>query len=253
MKDSKLLGSSKPQHTNQLGQPVGAALPDWKPVQLPGKETISGRFCRIEPLNPEAHAQALYSANSLDIEGRMWTYLPYGPFETFSNYLEWMQNICQTDNSLFYAIFDLAADKAVGLASYMEISPNAGSIEVGHLAYSPWMQQTIVSTEAMYLMMKNAFRLGYRRYQWRCNALNAPSCAAAQRLGLSYEGIFRQANVIKGLSRDTAWFAAIDAEWPAIQGAFLRWLSPDNFDENGIQKVRLSDLTGSILKQRYKP
>jgi RimJ/RimL family protein N-acetyltransferase len=121
---------------------------------------------------------------------------------------------------------------------------------VGHLAYSPLLQRTPVSTEAMYLMMDGAFRLGYRRYEWNANALNAASRAAAQRLGLSFEGVFRQAAISKGRSRDTAWFAAIDTEWPALRDAFLRWLSPDNFDERGKQKIRLSTLTGSILNQR---
>ncbi|TGN01562.1 GNAT family N-acetyltransferase [Leptospira yasudae] len=236
---------------NSLGQPIGTPLPDWKPASLPKKETMQGRFCRLEPLDPERHAESLYSANSLDAGGAMWTYLPYGPFKTFSEYQEWMKNTCLTEDPLFFTILDLSSDRAVGLASYAEISPKAGSIEVGHLAYSPLMRQSPVSSEAMYLMMKNAFELGYRRYQWRCNALNFPSATAAQRIGLSFEGIFRQANVLKGHSRDTAWFSAIDEEWPAIQEAFLKWLNPDNFDENGFQKVRLSDLTGPILKRKY--
>ncbi|MDV6235969.1 GNAT family protein [Leptospira ellisii] len=239
--------------TNTLGQPIGTPLSDWRPASLPKKETMQGRFCRLEPLDPERHAKALYSANSLDAEGAMWTYLPYGPFETLGEYREWMQSACLTEDPLFFTIFDLTSDCAVGLASYAEISPKAGSIEVGHLAYSPLMRQTPVSTETMYLMMKNAFQLGYRRYQWRCNVLNASSRAAAQRIGLSFEGIFRQANVLKGYNRDTAWFAAVDEEWPAIRNAFSKWLSPDNFDENGIQKNRLSDLTEPILKKKFVP
>lgn len=243
----------KTQNTNRFGQPIGKALPDWKTAQYTKKETIEGRYCKLEPLELTLHAEALYSANLQDREGRMWTYLPYGPFETFSEYQEWIKNTCQKEDPFFFTIIDLAINQPVGIASYAEIQPSAGSIEVGHLAYSPLMQKTKISTEAMYLMMENAFKLGYRRYQWRCNALNAPSCAAAQRLGLSFEGIFRQANVLKGCNRDTAWFAIIDSEWPEAQSAFLSWLNDGNFDENGNQKIRLSELTSPILKHRYNP
>jgi RimJ/RimL family protein N-acetyltransferase len=211
---------------------------------------MEGIFCRLERLDPDVHASSLYAANALDVEGRMWTYLPYGPFASFESYRAWMDDNCRGGDPLFYAIIDKQTNKPVGLASYKRIDPRNGSIEVGHLAYSPLLQRTPVSTEAMYLMMDGAFRLGYRRYEWNANALNAASRAAAQRLGLSFEGVFRQAAISKGRSRDTAWFAAIDTEWPALRDAFLRWLSPDNFDERGKQKIRLSTLTGSILNQR---
>ncbi len=180
----------------------------------------------------------------------MWTYLSYGPFATFESYRAWMDNTCQGSDPLFYAIIDKKTNKAVGVASYKRVDPRNGSIEVGHLAYSPLLQRTAASTEAMYLMMRRAFSLGYRGYEWNCNALNARSWAAAQRLGLSFEGVFRQAAIVRGRNRDTAWFAAIDTEWPALRDAFLRWFSPDNFDEQGRQKIRLSVLTGPILKQR---
>ena len=149
----------------------------------------------------------------------------------------------QAHDPLFYAIVDLAKGEAVGVASYLRISPSSGSIEVGHINYSPLLQRTPAATEAMYLMMAQAFDLGYRRYEWKCHALNAPSRSAAQRLGFSFEGIFRQAAVVKGRNRDTAWYAAIDEEWPALREAFERWLDPTNFDEKGNQRVRLSDLT----------
>lgn len=253
MRDFEPKNSKESYDINELEQPIGFPVSDWKPPILPAKETMNGKFCRLEPLDPDAHSRELYEANSLDRQGRMWTYLPYGPFETYSDYREWMEKDCRSNDPLFFTIFENSTNKAVGLASYAEISPNAGAIEVGHLAYSPLLQRTIASTEAMYLMMENAFRLGYRRYQWRCNALNAPSFSAAQRLGLSFEGIFRQANVLKGRSRDTAWFAAIDAEWPDIQNAFLQWMSSENFDENGVQKIGLSALTDSILKRKFVP
>lgn len=235
---------------NKLAQPVGFVVPDWKPPQVPAGEMMEGRFCRLERLDPDVHASPLYSANALDAEGRMWTYLSYGPFATIESYRAWIDNTCRGGDPLFYAIVDRKTDKAAGVASYTRIDPRNGSIEVGHVAYSPSLQRTAAATEAIYLMMEKAFSLGYRRFEWKCNALNAPSRAAAQRLGLSFEGVFRQAAISKGRNRDTAWFAAIDTEWPALRDAFLRWLSPDNFDEQGKQKLRLSALTGSILKQR---
>jgi RimJ/RimL family protein N-acetyltransferase len=238
------------QHdTNALDQPIGFVVPGWTGAQLPSRKPMEGRFCRLEPLDPDVHAPALYAANALDVEGKMWTYLSYGPFDAFESYRVWMDGFCRGDDPLFYAIVDRTTNKAVGLASHVRIDPHAGSIEVGHLSYSPLLQRKPAATEAMYLMMERAFSLGYRRYEWKCNALNARSREAAERLGLSFEGIFRQATVFKGRNRDTAWYAAIDKEWPALRDAFLRWLSPDNFDEQGRQKIRLSALTRSIVKQ----
>ncbi len=176
--------------------------------------------------------------------------MPYGPFDSPKSFVVWVQGVCRADDVLFHAIVDNAAGKAAGVASYLRIAPASGSIEVGHIAFSPSLQRTAAATEAMYFMMKRAFELGYRRYEWKCDALNARSCAAAQRLGLSFEGIFRQAGVYKGRNRDTAWYAAIDSEWPALQTAFRQWLDPANFDKNGCQRMRLSDLTAPILKQR---
>jgi RimJ/RimL family protein N-acetyltransferase len=199
----------------------------------------------VEPLTP-AHTADLLAANQTDSDGRMWTYLPYGPF-TATDYAAWVERVCQSDDPLFHAIVDLTTNKAVGVASYLRIEPSVGCIEVGHIAYSPVLQRTPAATEAMYLLMQRAFELGYRRYEWKCDALNAPSRAAAQRLGLSYEGLFRQATLYKGRNRDTAWYAAIDAEWPALQEAFTRWLDPQNFDAHGQQRVRLSTLTRPLL------
>jgi RimJ/RimL family protein N-acetyltransferase len=232
------------------GQPIGFALDTWKPPRRPPREPMAGRFCRVEPLDPDRHAAHLHDANALDTQGRIWTYLPYGPFETLEDYLGWTNDRCRGEDPLFHAIVDSATGKAAGIASYLRIAPAIGSIEVGHINYSPPLQRTPAATEAMYLMMKRAFELGYRRYEWKCDALNAKSRAAAQRLGLSFEGVFRQATVYKGRNRDTAWYAAIDREWPALEGAFSRWLHPTNFDERGKQRVRLADLTAPILEQR---
>ena len=235
---------------NGLGQPIGFALDGWKPPPRPPRDPMAGRFCRVEPLDPDRHAADLYDANALDTEGRIWTYLPYGPFQSLENYRGWMHDHCRGDDPLFHAIVDTATGKAVGVASYLRITPASGSIEVGHINYSPLLQRTPAATEAMYLMMKRAFELGYRRYEWKCDALNARSRAAAQRLGLSFEGVFRQAAIYKGRNRDTAWYAAIDREWPALEEAFLRWLDPTNFDERGKNRIRLTDLTAPVLKQR---
>jgi RimJ/RimL family protein N-acetyltransferase len=236
--------------TNHLGQPIGLSVGDWRPPPMPPRTPMAGRFCRVEPLDLNQHADSLYDANTLDAEGRNWTYLPYGPFESRESYLDWARAATESDDPLFYAIIDSATDRAVGVAAYLRITPASGAIEVGHLNFSPLLQRTPAATEAMYLMMKRAFELGYRRYEWKCDALNAASRAAAQRFGLSFEGIFRQATVYKGRSRDTAWFAAIDSEWPALEATFTRWLDPANFDELGNQQTRLADLTGPILKAR---
>jgi RimJ/RimL family protein N-acetyltransferase len=229
--------------TNALNQPIGFPLPDWKPPATPSRDPMEGHFCRLEPLNPDLHAAALHAANALDCEGKMWTYLPYGPFATPDSYRSWVEDVCRHSDPLFFAIIDRATADAVGVASYLRINPAAGSIEVGHINYSPRLQRTPAATEAMFLIMERAFNLGYRRYEWKCDALNAPSCAAARRLGFSFEGVFRQASVVKGRNRDTAWFAVIDREWPVLKDAFQRWLQPANFDEQGRQRLRLSALT----------
>lgn len=238
------------EHRNHLGQPVGFPLPDWKPPSRPPREPMTGRYCRVEPIDPDRHAAELYEANARDPTGRAYTYLFSGPFDSFGAYLQWMKSSRMGDDPLTHAIIDTSTGKAVGVASYMRIDPKAGSIEVGSINYSPLLQRKRAATEAMYLMMKRVFELGYRRYEWKCDSLNAPSRAAAQRLGFSYEGTFRQAVVNKGRNRDTAWFAIIDSEWPELDRAFTRWLAPDNFDAQGKQQLRLSDLTAPILKRR---
>jgi RimJ/RimL family protein N-acetyltransferase len=235
---------------NHLGQCIGVPLPDWVPPPLPPREPMTGRFCRLEPLDPDRHAAALFEADAADADSRSWTYLAYGPFSTLASYRAWLSANCLGDDPLFFAIIDTADGRPAGVASYLRIAPAAGSIEVGHLHYSPRLQRHPAATEAMYLMMRWAFESGYRRYEWKCDAQNAASRAAAQRLGLSFEGVFRQATVYKGRNRDTAWYAAIDSEWPALRQAFQAWLDPRNFDEGGRQRTRLSDLTGPILKQR---
>jgi RimJ/RimL family protein N-acetyltransferase len=239
-----------PREVNAIGQILGFRVDGWTPPAPPPLEAMDGRTCRLEPLDPARHGAAVHNANVLDMEHRNWTYLPYGPFPRLEDYLDWARSVAGKDDPQFHAIVDRATGAAVGVASYLRIDPAAGSIEVGHINYSPRLQRTVAATEAMYLMMRRAFQLGYRRYEWKCNALNAPSRAAAQRLGLSYEGVFRQARVDKGRNRDTAWYAAIDEEWPALERAFQHWLDPANFDEQGRQRTSLSELTAPVLVAR---
>ncbi|WP_279452201.1 GNAT family protein [Aeromonas dhakensis] len=229
-------------HLNEFGQPVGAPLPDWRGAEFPPRRTLNGWGCRLEPLDPERHGPGLWQAFSAD-SGAMWTYLTTGPYAEEADMLVWLQECAAKTDPQFYTIFDEDGEQPLGLASYLRIDPLAGSIEVGWLHFSPALQRSRLATAAMALMMANAFALGYRRYEWKCNALNKPSWQAALRLGFSYEGTFRQNRVDKGRTRDTAWFSVIDREWPALQDCFARWLAPDNFDERGRQRLRLSELT----------
>jgi RimJ/RimL family protein N-acetyltransferase len=232
---------------NHLDQPIGASLAGWTAPPSPPREPMDGRHCRLEVLDPERHASLLFTAFAEDREGKNWTYLPYGPFATSESYRTWLEAYCLGDDPLFFAICRKPHGTPQGVASYLRITPTSGSIEVGHILYAPALQRTPAATEAMYLMMKRAFDLGYRRYEWKCDALNAASRTAAQRFGFSFEGIFRQATVYKGRNRDTAWYAVIDTEWPKLKQAFETWLDPTNFDIDGKQRTRLTDLTRPIL------
>jgi RimJ/RimL family protein N-acetyltransferase len=232
---------------NPFGQPIGDPLPEWMPPPFPPHTTMKGRFCVLEPLTL-AHAPALWEAFRLDSDGRNWTYLATDPFVTSAEFEAYVLQSSGSADPQFYAI--IVDGVAVGVASYLRITPAAGTIEVGHIHFSPRLQHTPAATEAMYLMMGRAFELGYRRYEWKCDALNAPSRRAAQRLGFSFEGIFRQALVTKGRNRDTAWYACIDDEWPALRHAFEAWLNPGNFDESGRQRQSLSAMTAPVLVAR---
>jgi RimJ/RimL family protein N-acetyltransferase len=231
------------QILNELGQPVGAPIKDWTGAGEPDRETILGLRCRLESLDADLHAAELHAAYAENRAGGNWTYLPYGPFETEKDYRDLVRGILTLRDTYFFAIVDALSEAPVGVASYLRAFPAMGSIEVGHLSYSPVLQQTPTSTEAMYLMMKRAFEdWGYRRYEWKCDSLNAPSCAAAQRLGFRYEGTFRKHVVANDRNRDTAWFAITDDEWPGIRAALESWLAPANFDDSGAQRARLADL-----------
>jgi RimJ/RimL family protein N-acetyltransferase len=226
---------------NEFGQPIGPPLSGWSPRPLPPRSPIEGRFCRVEPLDCDRHAADLFVANSADAEGRNWTYLPSGPYATFELYRAALAAALRRERASAHAIVECPGGRAVGVASYLAIDPENGTIEVGAINYSPRLQRTPAATEAMYLLMRRVFdELGYRRYEWKCDSLNARSRAAAQRLGFRSEGLFRQAVVYKGRSRDTAWYSVIDSEWPTLRAAFERWLDPSNFDAEGRQRVGLA-------------
>lgn len=222
-----------------------APLHDWTPPPAPPREVTDGRWARLEPLSAAHHARALYDANGDD--ERMWDYLFTGPYSDFAPYRAWAQEAEMSEDPFFLAVINKETGRAEGVASFMRITPAHGVIEVGNIAYSRPLRGTRAGTEAMYLMMRTAFQLGYRRYEWKCNALNAPSRKAAARLGFSFEGVFRQHMVVKGKNRDTAWFAVTDRDWPLLQTAYTTWLEPDNFDAEGRQKRNLADLTKPAL------
>jgi RimJ/RimL family protein N-acetyltransferase len=229
------------EHVNHLGQPIGSPLPNWTARTRPPRTAMVGQWCTVEPIDPARHATELYEAYALDKEGRNWTYLPYGPFPRFDDYRAWLERACLGDDPLVHPIIEHRSGRAAGVASLMRVDPAAGVIEVGGINYAPTLQRTPAATEAMYLMMRRVFdELGYRRYEWKCDALNTPSRAAAQRLGFRYEGMFRQATVTKMRNRDTCWFSILDSEWPALKAAFERWLDPSNFDAAGRQRQSLS-------------
>lgn len=232
--------------TNRLGQP----LPTWQPPPRPQAAVLQGQHCRLEPLDADTHAADLFRAFS-GHDG-LWDYMPYGPFSSASAYHRWVKDHQARPDPMFYAIRAQATGHAEGVASFLRITPEAGSIELGHICLSPALQHSIAATEAMALMMGWAFGAGYRRFEWKCNALNLPSRRAAQRLGFSFEGVFRHHMVVKGRNRDSAWFSVIDSEWPALTEAFSAWLAPSNFDAQGQQKERLSDLT-RLVRQASDP
>lgn len=233
---------------NALGQPIGDPVDGWTPRPRPDITVLDGRHARLERLDPDRHARALWNANALDATGANWTYLSVGPFARFDDYDAWLRSVATGTDPYFLTIVDRATGEPVGVASYLRIDPAMGVIEVGHINFSPLAQRRPVATDAMFLMMQYVFGLGYRRYEWKCDALNAPSRAAADRFGFSYEGLFRQALVYKGRNRDTAWFSIVDHEFPRLARAFETWLDAANFDGDGRQRQRLSALTAEARR-----
>ena len=233
---------------NEYGQPIGSPVPGWTPRPLPTKETLEGTFCRLERLNAARHADDLCEAYRAAPDDRDWTYLSVGPFKEIEAYRRYAEAAERSADPRHYAVIDKRTGKAVGTLALMRIDPNPGVIEVGFVTFSPLLKRTPISTEAQFLLMAYAFdELGYRRYEWKCDSLNAPSRAAAERLGFTFEGVFRQASVYRGRTRDTAWFSILDKEWPVCKQAFLAWLSADNFDAQGRQRASLSELRKQCL------
>ena len=230
-------GAGTPARTNEFGQPIGPPVDIALPMPVPSTEPMTGRWCRVEPLDPQAHGSALFDAYSDAVDARGWTYLFTGPHDSPEAFAEWMESLDGNADMSYFAICD--SDGPCGIAAYLRIAPQAASVEVGSIHFAPRLQKTAAATESMFLMMQRAFDTGYRRYEWKCDSLNAGSRAAAQRLGFSYEGDFRNAVVYKGRSRDTSWFSIIDTEWPALRPEFERWLDPANFDELGHQESPL--------------
>ena len=232
---------------NEFGQPIGSALPDWTPCPRPPRTPLEGRTCRIVPLDSAAHAAGLFATFSAALDRRGWTYLPDEMPESEAAFRNRLEARAASEDPLFYTILDRRSGSPLGVASYLRIDPGNGVIEVGHLHFGPKLQRSPASTEAMALMMARAFdELGYRRYEWKCDSLNVPSRAAALRLGFTFEGVFRNAVVVKGRSRDTAWFSITDADWPRARAGFAAWLDPTNFDAEGRQIRGLADLRAAV-------
>jgi RimJ/RimL family protein N-acetyltransferase len=225
--------------------PSGEPVDPLPPALWPACVVHDGRYARLEPLDARRHAEELYAASHGDERGqRIWDYLSYGPFATVEDFGNWLRECSSTADPLFFAIRDKRTDRAVGVASYLNIVPKQGTIEIGHIWFGPALQQTPAATEALFLLLRHALDdLGYRRMEWKCNALNAGSRRAAVRLGFHFEGIFFQHMISRGRNRDTAWFSILDSEWPRLRKNFADWLAPENFDEAGQQRTSLSELT----------
>lgn len=228
---------------NHLGQPVGAPVEDWSARPRPPASPMFGRFCRLERLDADRHTAELHAAHRTARDAGNWTYLPVGPFATEKAYDTFLRAQAAKSDPFHHVVIDAASGKAVGMAAFMRIDPGNGVIEIGHVAFSPLLQQTSAATETIYLLLRRAFdELGYRRVEWKCDSLNSASRRAAERFGFHHEGVFRQAVVYKGRTRDTAWFGMIDRDWPAMRTAFERWLSPDNIGPDGVQRRTLMDI-----------
>ena len=209
-------------------------------AKFPSKKRLIGKYCYLEPVNVKKHSKDLFKNFSKDKKGIDWIYMPQGPFKNEISLKKYLKDKNLTGNPFFYTIYSKRLKTFCGLASYLRIKPQVGTIEVGYITYAKNLQRTVESTEAMFLMMKNAFdKLGYRRYEWKCDNLNERSRKAALRLGFKFEGIFRQATIYKNRNRDTAWYAIIDKDWKKLKKGYLKFLKPSNFDKNYKQFKKL--------------
>jgi RimJ/RimL family protein N-acetyltransferase len=231
---------------NAFGQPVGLPVAGGFPRPRPPHVTLTARYGSLVPLR-EAQAEGLFQAFSKDTDGRSWTYMPGEPWKSVAETRAWCRTAQASADPMFWCIEDTNG-APMGFCSFLRIEPDVGSIEVGNIHFAPGLQRTRLATEVMFVLMRFAFdELGYRRYEWKCDALNAPSRAAARRLGFTFEGVFRQARIVKGRNRDTAWFSVLDSEWPALRDSFDTWLDPANFDDEARQRQSLSALTQAAL------
>jgi RimJ/RimL family protein N-acetyltransferase len=234
---------------NLYQQPIGEPLSRWVARARPPHSPIEGRYCRLEPLDAQRHAAELHIAYGKAADDRDWTYMLFGPFADTASYREYIEHVTAQADPLHYAVLERKTGSAVGTLALMRIDQANGVIEVGHVIFSPLLKRTPLSTEAQYLLMKHVFDdLGYRRYEWKCDSLNAPSRQAAKRLGFRFEGVFLQSGVYRGRTRDTAWFSIIDREWPALRAAFERWLAPENFDAQGLQRTSLTQIRSLVTQ-----
>ncbi len=223
--------------------PSGAPVVPLPPALWPARVIHEGRYARVEPLDVRLHVEELYRASHADNTSlQIWDYLSTGPFANEEAFQTYLRDCSSSADPVFFTVRDQRTGKASGMASYLNVHPKAGTIEIGHIWFSPSLQRSPAATEALYLLLRHALdALGYRRMEWKCNALNQASRRAAVRLGFSFEGIFYQHMIVKGRNRDTAWFAILDTEWPRLRANFEAWLSPDNFDEAGRQRISLSE------------
>lgn len=235
------------KNINELGQPIGYSLQNYKIPLRPNFTVLKGEIVNLSPIS-HSHLSHLYAAFSRDLKGGNWTYLPYGPFSKENDFMDWAKSTCFGEDPKFYTIS--IPEGPAGVASYLRIDPTVGCIEIGHIHLSPLLQRTRAGTEALLLMIKWAFEAGYRRLEWKCDALNEPSRRAAQRLGLSYEGIFRQATIYKARNRDTAWYAATSEDWSFLKQVYESWLNPNNFTSEGQEIKKLSDMTSHLLVKK---
>ncbi|CAK7192736.1 hypothetical protein COMNV_00942 [Commensalibacter sp. Nvir] len=239
---------------NAFGQPIGKELPNWRGARQPEKIVRMGRYCRLEPISALLHSKQLYLSFNQAADQRDWTYLLSGPFLTLTDYQTYLSHLETCRDPLHYAIMDMMTQQAVGTVALMRIDSFNGVIEIGSVIYSSSMKRTRIATEVIFLLLTYVFgELGYRRLEWKCDALNAPSRAAAKRFGFTYEGLFRQAVVTRGRNRDTTWYSIIDSEYPALKRAYAQWLLPANFNAQGVQRSKLSKyITEQRAKSCYK-
>lgn len=227
---------------NQYDQPIGKSLPGWKPARMPAAHLLAGRFCRLEPLDPIQHGMGLFEAHQQAADDRNWTYLPYEKPENPDAMQAHLKKIQASEGLVNFTVMGAAGNRPMGSVALMRIDCDMGSVEIGHVNWSPLMQRTPASTEAIFLLLRYVFdELGFRRCEWKCDSLNAPSRAAALRFGFEYEGRFKNAIVTKGRNRDTDWFGITDETWPRIREGFVSWLKDSNFDAQNRQLKRLQD------------